>query len=223
MIIRVLPELESREQWIAFCRREQPYCLIERPACLVDFQTSFLQLTLFAPATANAAPDVTRDPVRYSLGSRHSMQPAWELIKGCQWSLHQLLDGLEQLDFDSNVRDNALLQLHGDLSVRKRFVHEPRLVAPAASGLLAPLTQLPDSLTHDELCRLLANQQWHSWRDLGANRASPQALLLSLQQQPAAWNLLHQGARLVLLYCGQPLASFIPDLTPPQPRLAGRG
>ncbi len=47
MNIRVLPQLESREAWLAFCRRERPYCLIDRPSCLVDFQTHFLQLTLF--------------------------------------------------------------------------------------------------------------------------------------------------------------------------------
>lgn len=215
MIIRVLPELESREQWLAFVRREQPYCLIEAPECLVDFQTHFLQLTLF-----NRDPDQThRDPERYTLGSRASMQPAWDLIKACGWSLKRIIAGLEQLGFDSNVRDNALLGLHGDVTVRKRFARERNLVPPSASGLLAPLTALPEQWSGETLCRLLANGQWHDWQAEADGAPSPRALLLALQQSCEQWQVARRDGRLVLRYAGVPQVSFIPDPTPPKPRL----
>lgn len=214
MIIRVLPELESRDAWLAFMRREQPYCLIERPQCLVDFQTHYLQLTLFPhPELAH------RDPVRYSLGSRQSMQPAWNLVRGCHWSLRQVIEGLEQLDFSSNVRDNSLLKLHGDLTVRKRFVRETRLIAPAASGLLHPLIRLPKAFSVLDLSRLLANRQFQDWRAESAGAPSPQACLLALEQQPDAWQIAQRDGRLVLFYEGAPLLSFIADLSPRRPRL----
>lgn len=215
MIIRVLPELESRDQWLAFVRREQPYCLIESPECLVDFQTSFLQLTLFEQLPEQAH----QDPKRYTLGARSSMQPAWALIKGCGWSLKQLISGLEQLDFSSNVRDNALLRLHGDLSVRKRFAHERNLLPPSASGLLRPLLQLPSQWSGETLCRLLANGQWRDWQAESQDAPSPRALLLALRQDCEPWQLARHGERLVLRCDGVPQVSFVPDPTPPKPRL----
>lgn len=215
MIIRVLPALESREQWLAFVRREQPYCLIETPECLVDFQTPFLQLTLF---NRDSEPS-QRDPQRYTLGSRSSMQPAWELIKRCGWSLTALVEGLEQLDFDSNVRDNALLRLHGDISVRKRFAHERNLLPPSASGLLLPLSRLPERWCGTTLCRLLANGQWRDWQTETAAAPSPRALLLALQQDCKPWQLAWREGRLLLRYAGVTQVSFVPTLGPPAPRL----
>lgn len=215
MIIRVLPELESRDQWLAFCRREQPYCLVERPECLVDLQTHFLQLTLFQRSA-------DRDPVRYTLGSRRSLEPAWDLIRGCQWSLAQIVDGLEQLDFSGNVRDNALLSRHRDLSVRKRFVREPHLTPPSASGLLNPLSSLPENWDLDSLCRLIANRQWRDWRAEQTSSPSAQALLVALQETDAQWQVMRRGARLILLHEGTPLISLIPDTQPPEPRLAAQ-
>ncbi|KEA63700.1 hypothetical protein ADIMK_2156 [Marinobacterium lacunae] len=216
MIIRVLPELENRDQWLAFLRREQPYCLIEQPECLVDFQTSFLQLTLFNQDN--------RDPERYTLGARSSMQPAWDLIRGCNWSLRAIIKGLQQLDFNTNVRDNALLGLHGDVSVRKRFANERNLLSPTASGLLHPLDALPEQWSGDALCRLLANEQWRDWQsESEGENLSPRALLLALQQSCEQWQVARRGERLILRHAGTPMVSFIPDSSPPAPRLTDRG
>ncbi|WP_432695929.1 hypothetical protein ACQUQP_15490 [Marinobacterium sp. YM272] len=212
MNIRVLPALESREAWLAFIRREQPYCLVEDPQCLVDFQTSFLQLTLFN--------NDHRDAERYTLGSRSAMQPAWALIKGCNWSLKTLVTGLSALDFSSNVRDNELLRGHTDLSVRKRFVNESRLVSPALTGLLQPLSALPAQWSGESLCQLLANDQWRDWRSESDEPISPRALLLELQQHLPLWQVARKGERLFLRREGKPLVSFIPDPVQPAPRLA---
>ncbi|WP_027852326.1 hypothetical protein [Marinobacterium litorale] len=212
MIIRVLPELENRSQWLAFMRREQPYCLIEQPECLVDFQTHFLQLTLFSQDH--------RDPERYTLGSRASMKPAWDLIKGCNWSLRRIIEGLEQLEFDANVRDNALLGVHGDVSVRKRRAREPNLIAPSQSGLLTPLRELPDNWTVASLSKLLANAQYRDWNDeCNPPLLSPRTLLIALRDSAEHWQVARDGGRLFVLYKGEPLASFTPNLEPPPPRL----
>ncbi|GGB96798.1 hypothetical protein GCM10011352_23670 [Marinobacterium zhoushanense] len=219
MIIRVLPELENRDQWLSFLRREQPYCLVEQPECLVDFQTHFLQLTLFSPISNLGQ----RDPERYTLGSRSSIQPAWDLIRGCNWSLTAIIDGLAQLEFGTNVRDNSLLGLHGDVSVRKRFASERELLPPSASGLFTPLTQLPEQWSGDTLCRLLANEQWRDWQSESADETlSPRALLLALQQSCDSWQVARLGERLLLRHAGRPMVSFIPDSTPPKPRLVDR-
>jgi len=228
MIIRVLPELENRDQWLSFLRREQPYCLVEQPECLVDFQTHFLQLTLFHPLNDQGrsnplsnplSNNSQRDPERYTLGSRNSMQPAWDLIRGCNWSLSTIIEGLAQLDFGGNVRDNSLLGLHGDVSVRKRFASERSLLPPSASGLLQPLKTLPEQWSGDALCRLLANEQWRDWQAESNERISPRALLLELQQNCDDWQVAHRGERLLLRRAGKPIVSFVPDPTPPRPRL----
>lgn len=215
MIIRVLPELESREHWLAFIRREQPYCLIEAPECLVDFQTSFLQLTLLERDPQQQH----QDPERYTLGARHSMQPAWALIKACDFSLRRIVAGLQQLDFSSSVRDNALLGVHGDITIRKRFAREPNLVSPSATGLLPPLRALPEQWSGESLCRLLANGQWRDWRAESDEAPSPRALLLALQQSCDRWQLGQREGRLVLRHAGEPQVSLLPDLRPPRPRL----
>lgn len=229
MIIRVLPELENRDQWLAFLRREQPYCLVEQPECLVDFQTSFLQLTLFnqesnrEPSNRESHKE-SRDPERYTLGSRSSMQPAWDLIRGCNWSLKAIIDGLNRLDFATNVRDNSLLGLHGDVSVRKRFVSERTLLPPTASGVLKPLERLPEQWSGDTLCRLLANDQWREWQAENEDETlSPKALLLALQQSCEQWQVARQGERLVLRHAGVPMVSFVPNPIPPKPRLLDKG
>ena len=102
MIIRVLPQLNCRQHWIDFCRRETPYCFVDQPECLVDFQGTHLQITLLAQNTQG------KDAIKYSLGSRRSVEPAWQLIRACNWDLTALVNGLEQMDFSSNVRDNSL-------------------------------------------------------------------------------------------------------------------
>lgn len=206
MIIRVLPSLENRNEWIAFCRREAPYCLVESPACLVDFQSHFLQLTLFGSGT----------PVRYTLGSRRSMDPAWQLVKRCNWSLSSLVKGLYTLDFGANVRDNELLGVHTDLSARRSFPRDLHLHAPNCSELLAPLTAIPDAWHSLDLRRLLANGQFRDWRmEQESAPLGPDAVLLDLLDHGCDWHAVRSGPRVMIMCRNQPLASLIPDLNTP--------
>jgi hypothetical protein len=214
MIIRVLPQLESREEWLVFCRRETPYCLIDQPSCLVDFQTHFLQLTLFE----------TVPEVRYTLGSRRTMEPAWQLIKGCNWSLTRLIEGLASLDFGSNVRDNGLLGLGGDLSARRSFPRDRHLHSPASSRLLPPLKQLPQQWNSHTLSCLLANEQFRDWRDEQEEASlSAAGILLDMLDQPEQWSGRPFGPRLQLFYRNQVLTSLIPalDRQPSEPTRRG--
>jgi hypothetical protein len=207
MIIRVLPQLESREEWLAFCRRETPYCLI-------DFQTHFLQLTLFD----------TLPEVRYTLGSRRSMEPAWKLIKGCNWSLTRLIDGLASLDFGSNVRDNGLLGLGGDLSARRSFPRDRHLHSPASSRLLPALKQLPQQWNSHTLSCLLANEQFRDWREEQEDASlSAPGILLDLLEHPQQWSGRTFGPRLQICYRNQVLASLIPQLERSAAEPARRG
>lgn len=214
MIIRVLPQLESREEWLAFCRREQPYCLIDQPGCLVDFQTHFLQLTLF-----EASPEV-----RFTVGSRRSMEPAWQLIKGCNWSLTRLIEGLKSMDFGSNVRDNSVLGLGSDLSARRSFPRDPHLHNPASSRLLAPLKADPHTWCHHTLSCLLANEQFRDWREEQEEASlSADGVLLDLLEHPQEWSGKPFGPRLQLCYRGRVLASLIPEFEQEQSEPRWRG
>ncbi len=205
MIIRVLPQLETRAEWMAFCRRESPYCLVDTPACLVDFQTHFLQLTLF----------LDKGPVRYTLGSRRSIDPAWQLIKRCNWSLKAILEGLDTLDFGSNVRDNELLGIHTDLSARRSFPRDPHLNAPDSSALLTPLTGFPSHWNGVTLQRLLVSGQFRDWRlEQDTIELSPRGLLIELVEHPKTWSAQLTGPRLQVFYKQRTLiASCIPDLS----------
>ncbi len=203
MIVRVLPQLESRDEWIAFCRREVPYCLVDTPACLVDFQSHFLQLTLFGPQA----------PLRYTLGSRRSMDPAWQLIRRCNWSLRTLVDGLDTLDFGTNVRDNELLGVHSDLSARRSRPRDSHLHAPGCSERLAPLTELPVQWDSLSVKRLLANHQYRDWRpEQDEALLGPTAVLLELLDHEEEWRVRPYGPRLELSYRGKALVSLIADL-----------
>ncbi len=203
MIVRVLPQLESRDEWIAFCRREVPYCLVDSPACLVDFQSHFLQLTLFNQEA----------PLRYTLGSRRSMNPAWQLIRRCDWSLKALIEGLNTLDFGGNVRDNELLGVHSDLSARRSRPRDPHLHAPTCSERLAPLTEVPAQWDNVSLQRLLANQQYRDWRlEQDKTLLGPTAVLLELLEQGKDWQAHTLGPRLQLSCHGTILVSLIADL-----------
>ncbi|WP_020683434.1 hypothetical protein [Marinobacterium rhizophilum] len=218
MLIRVLPALNHRDDWISLCQRESPYCFVETPESLVDFQSGFLQITLLDGTVRDG-----REAVKFSLGSRYSLEPAWALIKACGWRLDTLLKGLETLDFRSNVRDNSLLGVHTDLSVRRYFARERHISSPSMLGLLKPLQQTPALWDGHNLCCLLANDQW---QDLQSARASASAapadgnsLLLQILEQPEHWLGLARHGRLYLLHQRNAIASLVTDLRPPQPRL----
>ncbi|MFC6672540.1 hypothetical protein [Marinobacterium aestuariivivens] len=212
-MIRVLPALDCRDHWIDLCRREHPYCFVETPETLVDFQTSYLQLTLLDGGVLDG-----REAIKYSLGSRLSLEPAWALIRACHWKLATLLDGLEQLDFSGNVRDNSLLGVHTDLTVRKFFAKDSHIRSPSRLGLLDPLIAAPAIWSGNALARLLANDQF---RELRGEKAETDAtaLLLQILEQPSEWLGLERGSRLYLLCRRQPRASLVPDYRLPEPRL----
>ncbi|WP_415895842.1 hypothetical protein ACMXYQ_05415 [Neptuniibacter sp. PT34_22] len=224
MIIPVLQQLNSRDQWMAFCRRELPYCFIESPECLVDFQTTFLKITLLPKNT------LIHDAVKYSLGSRTSMEPVWRLIKGCNWDLNAILTGLEQMAFDSNVRDNSLLKVHTDLSVRKYFSRERCLVSPNTLGLLEPLMAQPDIWDAQSLAKLISHQQFSSLQNevkalpgSKQNAGAPPPsistiMMILLDPVEQCIGQVHKG-RLHIFRGKQPFISFIPKLAWPKPRL----
>jgi len=230
MIIRVLPQLNCRQHWIDFCRRETPYCFVDQPECLVDFQGTHLQITLLAQNTQG------KDAIKYSLGSRRSVEPAWQLIRACNWDLTALVNGLEQMDFSSNVRDNSLLGVHTDLTARKFFSKERSVVAPSSIGLLKPVCNQPEIWDGSHLLRLIANNQFRDLRNEqlalpssngkqsgGLPTPSSRSLRMMLMDQPHRWiGQIHQQ-RLHLFKDRQPCVSLIPDLTPPAPRLKAKG
>lgn len=224
MIIPVLPQLHSRSEWIAFCRRETPYCYVEYPECLVDMQTTYLQLTLFSTGMQG------RDATKYSLGSRVSVEPVWQLIKSCDWQLKRILEGLESMDFSSNVRDNSLLKVHTDITVRKSFSKERTLIGPSTLGSLHPVIDEPAVWDGAMLARLLANLQFRQYRSGPDNssQADANSLLLDIIQTPQQWlGERHQG-KLHLLQRNSTSAqlhnqaSLLPDFRRPAPRLLPR-
>lgn len=189
MLIRVLPSIETREDWLSFFRREHPYCLVETPAVLVDFQSTFLQLTSFEHQGTT--------PIRYTLGARSSLEPAWQLIKGCGWRLSCVMEGLQSLDFNTNVRDNTPFKLPSDLSVRKSFAREPRL---------EPLLHRSNhtGLTPEALARRLRDGQYRDWKALSAPPLpSFHSTLLSLSTEPWRWQVEQQDGLVYLFLEGR--------------------
>ncbi|NVK41765.1 MAG: hypothetical protein HWE39_11035 [Oceanospirillaceae bacterium] len=218
MLIRVLPALDCRAHWIDFCRRDHSHCFVESPESLVEFQSSYLQITQLAGGHLDG-----REAVKFSLGARHSVEPAWALIRACDWNLDTLLKGLGELDFNANVRDNSLLGVHTDLTVRKFFAKDRRLGSPSRLGLLEPLSEAPAIWTADALARLLANEQWRELQgENGAAATAADGLLLQLLDAPKHWLGLERNGRLYLLRARVPVASLVPDYRPPAPRLKRR-
>lgn len=211
MLIRILPSLESREAWLNFFRREVPYCLVDDLVVLVDFQSTFLQLTQLKTSPT--------DPIRYTLGARSSLEPAWQLIKRCDWSLKAVLEGLNSLEFNSNVRDNAQFNLPADLSVRKSFAREPRL--QPASRVLQPTQSItkghPSAI---QIAQLLHDEQYHAWLSLKtALPMSPHAVIVSLSTEPHRWQFDLKDKMLTLYLDGQARVSCRLKNTRPHRRL----
>ena len=207
MLIRILPSLESREAWLNFFNREVPYCLVDDLATVVDFQHTFLQVTQFN--------NTDLDPVRYTLGSRSSMEPAWQLIKGCNWSLKKLVDGLNDLSFNSNVRDNSRFSLPKDLSVRKSFATEPRLLS--ARHLLVKEKSVDiGSLSANRIANIIRNEQYTGWITLNksSTNINPHTATLSLCTEPYRWVFERSGNSITLYLDGHPQINFHLALRP---------
>ncbi len=214
MVIRILSSLGNRRQWIDFCRRETPYCYIEHPDTLVDFQSCHLQITLLNQQVRNG-----KEAVKYSIGARHSLEPAWNFIKACRFSLEHMVRGLEAIDFQGNARDNSLLGVSPEVNIRKFFAKEQAVISPSFLGPLEPLPSLPEYWDIYQACRLLANDQFADLQpehhNLDHDRpaaADVTALLLSLLEQPDRWRVRLRNRRLWLLDSRKPKFSLVPKL-----------
>ncbi len=217
MIIRILDSLDNRQQWIEFCRRERPYCFIRQPDTLVDFQTSHLTITLLNRQVRHG-----QQAIKYSIGSRHSIAPAWQFIKACQFDLTQMVEWLQSQAFDGNARDNALLGLRRDTHIRKFFAKERAVISPAFLGPLEPLENPPPFWDLHSTCRLLANHQFDDLRsdspvssDIQQRPSAPQpqALLLALVENPDQWQIELRPPRIYIFKNRQHLYSLTPQLS----------
>ena len=144
-MIPVLPELENREQWLAFLRRERPYAQVRKPSCRIDLQSTYLKITLLNELNAS--------PLRFTLGSRSSVEPIWQLISGCHWSLAEMIKGLSASNFNTNARDNRISGWSPDmrgalLTIACWVIHA---VSPAVA---APEPDLMEWLQREALARM---------------------------------------------------------------------
>ncbi len=236
MNIRCLPHLNDRDAWVAFCQREVAYCFTESPEALVDFQTSYLLITLLENKTRNG-----KQAIKYSIGSKSSMEPAWRFIKACDFSLQQMISGLNQVNFNGNVRDNSLLQAHTDLTVRKFFSKERTVISPSQIGLLLPLAAAPAFWDVHSLCCILANQQFSGLRTeqmaLPGNSEfmveyqeipppDSDNILVDIIDAPDIWQVRpHPNETRRVLICRNqtPIYSLEVDYQQPPPKLTQRG
>ncbi|SEQ53893.1 hypothetical protein SAMN03080615_01908 [Amphritea atlantica] len=236
MNIRCLPHLNTKQAWLDFCKREVSSCFIESPEAMVDFQTTYLMITVLDNNTRHG-----KQAIKYSLGSRSSLKPAWKFIQACDFNLQMMIDGLAEINFDGNVRDNSLLKAHTDLTVRKFFSKDRSIISPGNLGRLIPLTEAPSLWTLPHLSRLLANQQFRGLRSeqlalpgndqfmveyKGIPAPEAQELLVGIINQPEQWQVRphpNDAGRLIIVHQDAPLCSFEPDFTPPTPKLAQRG
>lgn len=217
MHIPVLNQLETRTQWISFLRRERPLAYIKTPLALIDCQSTYLQITLLDATMLDG-----RQAIKYSLGARYSMAPAWKLIKACHWQLSAIITGLESMDFGSNVRDNSLLGAHTDLTVRKFFAKDKHLLAPTLLGELPIQKDFPEQWDIPALCALLSRGQFTDATFLAApDKPAPiKGVLLKLLDSAEGWSChTHASGEVELSYRGKPILALRPYLARPEPRL----
>ena len=190
--------------------------MVSSSDCVVSIQATYLQITCL-----NGEID-SRQGLKYSLGSRTSVDPIFALIKGCQWSLDTLIEGLEALDFNSNVRDNSLLNLHSDLTARKFFSKDRYLSSPRRIGTIAPLSEPPAQWQLSDVIRALRCQQFSDFKLLAQAKqyTSPATLLLALIQRPKHWSVDSQQGNVQLRYKKTLHAEFKPRLRNLAPRLS---
>jgi len=221
MHIPVLNQLETRTDWVSFFRRERSYAYIKNPLCLIDLQSTYLQLTLLDNEQLDG-----RSATKYSLGSRRSVEPAWRLIKSCNWQLSVLIEGLDSLRFNSNVRDNSFLQRHTDLTVRKFFAKDKQVIAPSLIGQVSPITQAPAAWDITTVQRLLSYQQYKNCIYLPSpKQAAPmKAILLRLLDSQHSWSVQTTADNsITLFYRHKAIVQFTPDIKKPVARLRTTG
>lgn len=151
MMIPILPELESREQWIGFFQRERPYAQVRRPNCRVDLQTTYLQITCFGA-----------QPVRFTLGSKTTLEPVWQIISRCHWSLSNIIAGLEGIESGRSVRDRGVSDWSPDLSVRRSIPREQQLYTEESLGTW-PSPVSFNSNSPEQISALVAWGKYEDW------------------------------------------------------------
>ncbi|MGY8870604.1 MAG: hypothetical protein ACKVJE_09205 [Pseudomonadales bacterium] len=221
MHIPVLNQLETRTEWISFFRRERSYAYLTHPLCLIDLQTTFLQITLLEEDMLDG-----RQATKYSLGSKSSIEPIWKMIKACNWQLSTIINGLDELSFDSNARDNAFPEIQRELTVRKFFAKDKQLLAPSLIGPLQPLLEMPETWDLKAVCRLLSNRQFSDIEFIpDAKKSDPQkpvpirSILLKILDSPTGWSASLNKQALLLSYSSKVILRITPYLKKPAPRL----
>jgi hypothetical protein len=182
-----------------------------------------------------------KQATKFSLGARNSLEPAWKFIKACDFNLQIMIDGLSQINFDGNVRDNSLLKAHTELTVRKYFAKERSVISPGHLGRLLPLTSTPQHWDIQHLLRLLTNHQYLDLRTeqlalpnsddfmvefKGIPVPEVQSMLVEILNQPEHWQVRphpNDSMRIIVLRENAPLCSFKPDYHQPKPKMAHRG
>lgn len=216
MVIRILPRLSHRQEWIDFCSRETSYCYVEQPSTLVDFQSSLLMITLLPDGLIDG-----RKAVKYSIGSPQTIKPAWDFIEGCRFNLNLMVEGLETVDFSSNARDNHHLGFCPEANVRKFFNKESAIIAPNSTGTLNPIIETPETWRIHHIARLIANDQFTDFRSEQSHlntepdgETDPSHLLVKLIEQPQQWQVRIRNRRLWLINHSVPRYSLLPELNP---------
>jgi len=197
MMIPILNELEQRQQWIDFLQRERAYAQVKQPGCRVDLQSSYLQITRLDTAS----------PLRYTLGSRVSIEPIWELLNRCHWSLKVILEGLESIEPGANMRDTVKPNWAPDLSVRRSIVREAHLYTDA------PLGCWPQPRVSEKIETLNAALSYIAWRKIEnwqSNLAPTQWLAMAIAHTDD-WSIKQQSdTSLLLEHPRMPSAAFKP-------------
>jgi len=199
MMIPILSELEARNQWVEFFQREQSYAQVKRPNCRIALQATYLQLTRL---------DLPQ-PIRYTLGSRSSIEPVWDLISRCDWSLKALVEGLDGLALGASVRELSGRDWSADLSVRRSIPREQQLYTEAELGAWsAPSkTMRLDSL--NAICSVIAWRKISDWE----SQISPLQWLLEVQDFADEWQIRHlKDGTIQLTHPHRPDARFKPRL-----------
>lgn len=205
MKIPILHSLETREQWQQFSRRKIAYAYVETPSTLVDFQTNYLLVTHIDKDLHDG-----RKAIKFSLGSRHSNRPSWQLIQRCKWSLNTVLSGLNNLDFNTNVRDNCALNIQGETTVRKFFSKEKSVISPSLLKPLGSLQSVPKHLEIGDIKNILCFGQYQNL-EIKRNAFqfnSVKAILLQLISHPDSWDIEAFGQQVTLSFHSETILCF---------------
>ena len=214
MKIPIIEALETQTQWLSFNANKIPYAYVKSPLSLIDFQSSYLQITVVSKSLRDG-----RQAKKFSLGEPHSKDPIWALIESCQWSLNRLTKGLQSLDFSTNVRDNSALNIHKNLSIRQFFSKDKSVISPLLLQQYKALADEPKTWFLQDIKQLLSAEQYTDLKWLTKNPAlnSIRAVLLQLISYPQGWRIDRQQQYIVLSLNSKFILRFRPVIEPSQP------